>query len=82
MTDLEKGFQGVLALLHAGLHVKAASIDDLVGHVNLHLLDVVTHQGLYAVCIPPLAPCAVSSLQHMSTVRLVPATVKPALSDP
>lgn len=53
-AHLKKGLQGLLALLHASLHVEAASIDDLIGHVNLHLLDVVAHQGLYAVCILPL----------------------------
>ena len=62
-ADLQKSFQGLFAFLHAGLHVKAPCIDDLVGHVNLHLLDVVAHQGLYAVSIPPLAP---SSLHNHS----------------
>ena len=48
-VHLQQGLQGDLALLHGGLHVKAPSIDDLVGHVDLGLLDGVAHQALHAV---------------------------------
>ena len=68
---LQQGLQGLLALLLGGGHVEAARIDDLIGHVNLGLLDVVAHQGLDAVCVRPLRrpPCPALLQPSSQTLR-------------
>lgn len=48
-TDLQERLERGPPLVHARLHVEAAGVNDLVGHVDLLLLDEVSHERLHRV---------------------------------
>lgn len=52
VARLQHLLERVPTLVHGCVHVEAARVNDFICHVDLHLLDVVAHQRLYAVRVP------------------------------